>query len=350
MLTSLYLPVVNEDCGGVETSKLVVDEVLIEEWQFLVVSQYTGVDHFTSQNTTLFHKEVNSVLPLPNVCWLLVSDSCNGEKMGRKWTSFGNIVFLQFQLNESPYVYRVQSKPTPVGFIFEKSTQHLAGWANRWRTWGSKMKGLTGEASVPLQETNISHLGKLGKSSSNMPYDMLIPRRVLELVFEVIVISHDHFMGKRWKKAVGTYFRSMLNMGGLQTHLLNAWQTSKSYLAIFIGFVGKKHAQFAYFLIFCVGRCGLTCSGRIARKPVPGIWLLHGGESGWVARGHQMNLMSCLVFSSSHSENHQTSASKTKHIFHHLPINQCTAFCNVRLDVLRPFKSGCQDKNHLLST
>ena len=152
MLTSLYLPVVNEDCGGVETSKLVVDEVLIEEWQFLVVSQYTGVDHFTSQNTTLFHKEVNSVLPLPNVCWLLVSDSCNGEKMGRKWTSFGNIVFLQFQLNESPYVYRVQSKPTPVGFIFEKSTQHLAGWANRWRTWGSKMKGLTGEASVPSRK------------------------------------------------------------------------------------------------------------------------------------------------------------------------------------------------------
>ena len=37
MLTSSYLPVVNEDCGGAETSKLVVDEVLIEERQFLVV-------------------------------------------------------------------------------------------------------------------------------------------------------------------------------------------------------------------------------------------------------------------------------------------------------------------------
>lgn len=36
-LTWLYLPVVNEDCGGAETSKLDVDEVLVEEWQFLVV-------------------------------------------------------------------------------------------------------------------------------------------------------------------------------------------------------------------------------------------------------------------------------------------------------------------------
>jgi len=49
-----------------------------------------------------------------------------------------------------------------------------------------------------------------------MPHDMLIPWRVLEMVFEVIVISHDHFMGKRWKKAVGSYFGSMFNMGGLQ--------------------------------------------------------------------------------------------------------------------------------------
>ena len=36
------------------------------------------------------------------------------------------------------------------------------------------------EKDENLQETNISHLGKLGKSSSNMPYqgDMLIPWRV----------------------------------------------------------------------------------------------------------------------------------------------------------------------------
>ena len=36
-----------------------------------------------------------------------------------------------------------------------------------------------------LQEINISHLGKLGKSSSNMPYegDMLIPWRVFMIQF-----------------------------------------------------------------------------------------------------------------------------------------------------------------------
>jgi len=36
-----------------------------------------------------------------------------------------------------------------------------------------------------LQEINISHLGKLGKSSSNMPYEgnMLIPWRVFMIQF-----------------------------------------------------------------------------------------------------------------------------------------------------------------------
>ena len=97
--------------------------------------------------------------------WLMLWRK-DGEKVDILWKyCFLPLVFLWYlqQLNTSPYVYRVQSKPTPVGFIFEKSTQHLAGWANRWRTWGSKMKGLTGEASVPSRKLTGNPPKKVGK-------------------------------------------------------------------------------------------------------------------------------------------------------------------------------------------
>ena len=83
---------------------------------------------------------------------------------------------------------------------------------------------------------------------------------------------------REMRKAVGSYFGSMLIWVDYNppTECVATIKILPGYIS---RFCWEKHTQFAYVLIFFVGRCGLTCSRKIARKPVPRIWFLSKAES-----------------------------------------------------------------------